>query len=253
MKKSIFVLTFVFIVVIGVYVSFNIYTNRSYGITEEKAFKSLNIDSEEIQKLKNILTTSDYLRGGAYSSKNVSQEIMLKQILLSIQEGDYKEKNVRPTKVMCVVKNKLWFMSPDTCKIRIISDDTINKYALKLFNYKGEIKIDEIEFKGLHCKYSDKYYCHINYYKDSWHDYSLLDKSYKDKKNIYLYEYYLRINSDDEEQCLKYYGEEYCNDKKLDLPEVKDGVIKEDGVYYKHTFKQTALGEYYLYSSEVVY
>ncbi len=253
MKKSMFVSGFVLLVVIVMYISFNIYTNKSYGMNEEVKLKTINIDSKEVQNLKSILVTSEYLRDGYYKADNLDQETMLKQILLSLKDEDYKEKNVRPTKVMCLVKRKLWFISSDTCKVRIISNDTIAKYAMKLFNYEEKIEIEETKFRGLHCKYSNGYYCHVTYYKDSYHDYSLLDKAYKDKDSLYLYEYYLRTDDANNDECLKYYGEEYCSDKKKELPNISDSLIKNDGVYYRHTFKMNKNKEYYLDSSEVVY
>ena len=253
MKKSMFILVFVLLFVSSLYVLFNVYTNNSYGRQTERVLKSVNVDDKQVADLKNILITSDYLRDGYYNSNSVDNETKIKQIILSLTEEDYRELDVKPTKVMCVVKAKLWFSSATTCKIKVVSKDTIKKYNLKLFNTDEDIVIDEFTIKGLLCKYSDGYYCQINPYTDTWHDYSLISKAFKDENTIYLYEYYLRVDDSKEEQCLKYYGKEYCEDKTKELPEIKDSTIKENGVYYKHTFKLNSNNEYYLAISEVVY
>ncbi len=253
MKKSMFVLIFVLLFISSLYVMFNIYTNSSYGRQTERIMKSVNVDDKQITELKNILVTSNYLRDGYYNSNSVDNETKIKQIILSLSKDDYREIDVKPTKVMCVVKAKLWFSSSTTCKIKVISKETIRKYNLKLFNSDEDIEIEEFTIKGLLCKYSDGYYCQINSYSDSWHDYSLISKAFKDEDTMYLYEYYLRVDDSKEDQCIKYYGKDYCSDKTKELPVIKDTIIKNNGVYYKHTFRLNDNKEYYLAISEVVY
>ena len=91
----------------------------------------------------------------------------------------------------------------------------------------------------------------MTYYNNSIKDYSMIDKAFKKKDEIIVYEYYLHIDYSNDEVCKKYYGEEYCQEKKEEIPEIKKDIIKKDGVYYKHTFKKNSLGDYYLYSSDV--
>ena len=253
MKKSMFILGFVLLFVSSLYIMFNIYTNNSYGRQTERILKSVNIDNKEIKELKNILVTSNYLRDGYYNSNSIDNETKLKQIILSLSKDDYREINVKPTKVMCVVKAKLWFSSATTCKIKVISKETIRKYNIKLFNTDEDIEIEEFTIKGLLCKYNNGYYCQINPYTENYHDYSLISKAFKDEDTIYIYEYYLRVNTEKEEQCIKYYGKEYCEDQTKDVPIIKDNIIKDNGVYYKHTFRLNDNNEYYLAISEVVY
>ena len=68
---------------------------------------------------------------------------------------------------MCQIKSNLWFISSDTCKVRVIDKDVIKNYEKKLFDIERDIEINEISFEGFHCKFSKKYYCHMTYYKEN--------------------------------------------------------------------------------------
>ena len=46
------------------------------------------------------------------------------------------------------------------------------------------------------------------YYNNSIKDYSMIDKAFKKKDEIIVYEYYLHIDYSNDEVCKKYYGEE---------------------------------------------
>ncbi len=253
MKKIVYVLAFWLICILSIYLGFYRYTTNSYGIKTSNKFTKLDTKSEEIINLTKDLTLTDYLRYGFINTDELTDEIKLKQILYTITDKDYKELTIRPTKVMCLINDNLWFMSVDPCKVRVIEKDKIQEYMMKLFNSEDELNIDEIEFDGFHCKLRKKYYCHMTYYKSTEKSYSYIDRAFKDEKdNIYIYEYYLHFDYNNDELCHKYYTEEFCNDKKLDIPEVDAKKIIDDGVYYRHIYKKNKNGEYYLYNSEVV-
>ena len=251
MKKIIFVLVFWVISAGLLYYGWNSYTNNSYGLTDKEKLVNVDIESDEVKNMTAVLSTSDLLRGGYMQADKLDDETVFKQILLSLTESDYEEMNVRPTKIMCQVKWNLWFTSSDTCKIRVIDDEVIKKYEKKLFNIEKDLEIEEISFQGYHCKASKKYYCHMTYYSEQNKDYSFIDKAFKKNDEMIVYEYYLHVDYSNDEICKKYYGEEFCADKKQDIPDVSKELIKKDGVYYKHIFKKNSSGEYYLYSSDV--
>ena len=251
MKKIIFVLSFWLLIAGGLFFCFQAYTENSYGITKEEKQEKVDVKSEEIINMVSVLSTSDYLRDGYMQADTLDDETVFKQILLSLNKKDYNEINIRPTKIMCQVKGNLWFISSETCKIRVIDNEVVKSYEKKLFDIDRDLQINEISFDGYHCKFSKKYYCHLTYYNPLVKDYSLIDKAYKVKDEIVVYEYYLHLDYSNDEVCVKYYGEEFCADKKKELPEINQDFIKKDGVYYKHIFKKNSLGEYYLYSSDV--
>ena len=251
MKKIIFVLVFWIILGSSLFLGFITYTERSYGINKSEELESIDVGSDEVKNLVSALSTSDYLRDGYMQVDSLDDETIFKQILLSLDKQDYKDIIVRPVKIMCSVKSNLWFTSSDTCIIRVISNETIKEYEKRLFNTERDLEVNEITFKGYHCKFDKKYYCHMTYYKEDKQDYSFVDKAFKNKDEIVVYEYYLRVDYSDMDVCLAYYGEEFCNDKKVDIPEISKDIIIKNGVYYKHVFKKNALGEYYLFSSDV--
>ena len=251
MKKIIFVLCFWLVLAGGLFFCFQSYTMNSYGIKENEELEKIDAESEEIKNMVSVLSTSDYLRTGYMQVDSLDDETIFKQILLTLDKNDYNELNIRPTKIMCQINGNLWFISSETCKVRVIDKETITNYEKKLFDIDRELNIEEISFEGYHCKFNKKYYCHITYYKTDTKDYSIIDKAYKSNDEIVIYEYYLHLDYGDDEVCLKYFGEEFCQDKKQELPELKAEIIKKDGVYYKHIFKKNSLGEYYLYSSDV--
>ena len=251
MKKMIFVLS-VWLVLAGIlFLGFQSYTEKSYGLTSSEKLEKIDVTTEEIKNMVSVLSVSDYLRNGYMQADKLNDEIVFKQILLNLTDKDYSEINIRPVKIMCQIKGDLWFTSSDTCKIRVIEPETIKTYEKKLFDIDRDIEIEEISFQGYHCKFSKKYYCHMTYYNNNIKDYSMIDKAFKKKDEIIVYEYYLHIDYNNDEVCKKYYGEEYCKEKKEEIPEIKKDIIKKDGVYYKHTFKKNSLGDYYLYSSDV--
>ena len=251
MKKMVFVMCFWLVLAGMLYFGFNHYTSSSYGLSNDEKMVDVDVKSEEVTNMISVLSTSDYLRNGNMQADTLDDETIFKQILLSLTPEDYSELNIRPTKIMCQIKNNLWFISSDTCKVRVIDKDVIKKYERKLFDLDRDLDLEEISFQGFHCKLNKKYYCHMTYYSNSSRDYSFVDKAYKKKDEMVVYEYYLHIDYDNDEICRKYYGDEFCDDKKKEMPDIDKNLIKKDGVYYKHIFKKNRLGEYYLYSSDV--
>ncbi len=251
MKKMMFVFGFWIVLALGLFLGFNTYTEKSYGLVNTAKLESVDVNSEEIKNIVSVLSVSDYLRNGYMQADTLSDETVFKQILLSLNENDYKELNIHPTKIMCQIKGNLWFISSEVCKVRVIDSEVIKNYEKKLFNIEKDLNIEEISFQGYHCKFNKKYYCHMTSYTNNSKDYSLVDKALKGKDEIVVYEYYLHIDYGNDEVCKKYYGEEFCLEKNEQFPEISTKLIKEDGVYYKHIFKKNSLNEYYLYSSDV--
>jgi len=251
MKKIVCTFVLLTIMISTLFILFRYYTYNSYGIIDDNKLTKVNI--EEVKDITSNLNTTNYLRYGFIDTSDIDDEIMFKQIIHTIKEGDYTELTIVPTKVMCQINNNLWFISVDPCKIKVISKETIANYMMKLFNSEKELIVNEIKFDGFHCKLKDKYYCHTTYYKSPTKSYSYIEKVYKDKnENYYVYEYYLYVDYSKEEICKKYYSEEFCADLKQEVPNLEDKIIKENGVYYKHIYSKNKNGEYYLKTSEVV-
>lgn len=225
---------------------------QSYALTDDYE-KIANVDPL-VTNLQNILISSDELRVASLVADDVSDEMMLKHILLSLTKEDYSVSFIRPTKIMCYVTKDVFFVSENKCEIRKIKNEKIMEYQKKLFNTSKELIYAEIDYHGMHCKNNgENYYCHIRKYIDETKSFSLIDKVYKKGDKIYLYEYYMLINLNDYDKCLKYFEKDYCADyTNKETVELSSDVVKNNGVYYKHVFQKNDIGGYSLYSSDVI-
>lgn len=250
-KLTFFVVGMAVILVFMIFVSIS-GGMESYALTDDYE-EIVNVDPL-VTKLQAMLLNSDELRIASLDSSELTNEMMLKHILLSMNKEDYSVSFIRPEKITCYVTKGIMFTSEEKCEIRKIKNEKIMEYQKRLFNTSKELQYDEINFQGMHCvNDGEKYYCHINEYVSDIKSYSLIDKVYKHNDNIYMYEYYIMINLADTDKCLKYFTRDYCSNYKDEKNvTLSNDVVKNNGVYYKHIFKLNDMGEYYLSSSEVV-
>lgn len=220
----------------------------------QDTYHYLDNNSEQVKELSKLLNNTEELRKASYDSQNVSNETLIKQIISSINVVDYQTRTVPHQKIICQVTNSIFFTSSTDCVIRVIGNDKMMKYQKKLFNTSKELKYIELTYHGLHCKNNGKaYYCHIIPYTENSKSYTLIDHVYEDKETIHLFEYYLKVNVDNLEDCRQYFSESYCqNYANETAPIVVDDKIKKDGVYYEHIFQKNENGEYYLKSSNII-
>lgn len=255
MKKKLLITGFIVgIVLLATGIAFFLFTNADDKFSLEENYEELDIQSEQVQNLTNMLTDSNDLRKAYLDVKELSNDEILKHILISLKKDDYKVVNITPVKIMCYVTDGISFVSDSKCKIWVINNSKIMAYQKKLFNTDKKLSYDEINYQGMHCKNNGKkYYCHITKYTPSDKNFSIIDKVSKNKDEIYIYEYYLNVNLENINKCKQFYPEKLCaNYTKVKLSDLTDDVIKDKGVYYKHTFMLNDSGEYYLAYSEVM-
>ena len=215
--------------------------------------KEVDKNSEAIQSLYKIVNQKDDLRKASLDNMSIDDETVIKYILVNLTSSDYKDLVVNNVKVICEAAPGVRFHSDRGCNIRVISNATMNNYKKKLFNIAKETPYPNIKYRGLDCiNNGTNYYCKIDPYTDSTASFSVLDKVTKYNNEIYLYEYYLKVNLGEKEDCLRYFDSDYCaNYKTKEMPTIVDDVIKNKGVYYRHVFRLGDNGNYYLKSSSI--
>ena len=253
MKKGYVTLGIVATCLVVVWLSFISFTNGFSGIKITNKEK-LDVNSETVLALQDILLNGDDLRKAYLSNETITDKEILEYILSNLEDNEYKVKTVIPEKIMCNVTSDIFFISDGVCKVEIISNDKIKEYEKKIFGIDREVKYEEINYHGLNCKNDgQKYYCLVSDYLDTYKTYSLVDKAYIKNDEIYLYEYYLKINLADSTDCNKYYNKTYCDNYLTEsTPDIASDIVQEDGVYYKHTFKKNEFNLYSLINSEIV-
>lgn len=253
MKKGYITLGIVLSCLFIAFISFMSFTN-GFSKKEVTDNETIDVNSETVLALQDILLNGDDLRKAYLSNETISDQEILQYILVNLDKNDYKMKVVIPEKIMCNVTGDIFFISDNVCKVEVISNDKVREYEKKIFGIDRELKYDEINYHGLNCKNNgQKYYCLVNDYVDTYKTYSLVDKAYVNNDEIYLYEYYLKINLLDSTDCNKYYNKTYCDNYLTEqAPEIVSDIVKKDGVYYKHTFKKNEFNLYSLIKSEIV-
>lgn len=230
---------------------------------------SLNIDK---------LTMDDHLRIASFKSSELESDYIIKYIFSVLTEDDYKEKDYKKrnednkkssikassyknsksiyeNESLCSINSNISFYGYDDCMIRVISNQTIEKYENEIFGLKKELIYDEFEYNGLICKNDGKnYYCMKTPYLNYNRNYSILKKAYKIKKELFIEEYYLNVDLSDEESCSEFYGTDLCTDYRNHLDEFKEldeETIKDKATLYLHTLSIND-DSYSLKKSEII-
>ena len=253
MKKVIFTIISIILVVLLLYgvVSKALKSNNSEVFINEK---EVDKNSELIKNLYSIVNQKDDLRKASLDNETIDDETVIKYILVNMKKEDYKVVTVQNVKIVCEAAYGIRFNSNKPCTVRVISNDKMNEYKKKLFNLDRPVNYENIEYRGLDCRNNGtNYYCNETPYTSYSTSYSFIDKATKYNDEVYIYEYYIKVNLDQMDDCMKYFTKDYCeNYAKAERPVLVDEVIKNKGVYYRHVFKLGANNNYYLKSSNIV-
>ena len=251
MKKIIITIVSIALVIL---IIFNFVGRAKTDTVEQFKVNEIEVDinSETIQKLYSILNQKDDLRKASLNNESLDDETIIKYILVNLNKDDYRDIWVGSVKVICEAAPGVRFNSDHGCSVRVITKAKMDEYKVKLFNVQREINYSDFEYRGFNCKFNGNYYCKIDPYEDKSISFSVLDKATKYNNEIYLYEYYLKVNLDQMDDCSKYFSKDYCsNYKGKETPTIVDEVIKNKGVYYRHVFRLGNDGNYYFKSSNI--
>ena len=211
-------------------------------------------NSELIKNLYAIVNQKDDLRKASLDNQAIDDETVIKYILVNMKSEDYKVVNVPNVKIVCEAAHGIRFNSNKPCNVRVIANTKMDEYKKKLFNIDRAINYTNIEYRGLDCRNNGtNYYCNETPYTSYSTSYSYIDKATKYNDEVYIYEYYIKVNLNQMDDCMKYFSKDYCgNYATAERPILVDEVIKNKGVYYRHVFKLGENNNYYLKSSNIV-
>ena len=253
MKKIIFTIISIILVVLLLFgfVSKALKPDQKEIIINEK---EVNKDSELIKNLYSIVDQKDDLRKASLDNTTIDDETVIKYILVNLKPEDYYVANIPNLKIICEAAPGIRFNSNKNCNVRVISNDKMNEYKKKLFNIQRDINYTNIEYRGLDCRNNGtNYYCNETPYTSYSTSFSYIDKATKYNDEVYIYEYYLKVNLDQLDDCMKYFSKDYCeNYSTQETPILVEDIIKNKGVYYRHVFKLGENNNYYLKSSNIV-
>ncbi len=253
MKKVIFTIISIILVVLILFalVGKALKSNNAEIVINEK---EINKDSELVKNLYSIVNQKDDLRKASLDSESLDDETIIKYILVSLKPEDYTVATVPNVKIVCETVPGVRFTSNKPCTIRVISKDKMNAYKKKLFNIDRDINYSNIEYRGLDCRAdATRYFCNVTPYTSYSTSFSYVDKATKYNDEVYIYEYYIKVNLNQMDDCIKYFPKDYCeNYTTQETPILVDEVIKNKGVYYRHVFKLGEDNNYYLKSSNIV-
>lgn len=240
------------VILICIALAFLIVSNVEQGI-ELLTRTDLPKNDPDVKILYEQIEDNTDLRKANLVVKELSNKEIIELVMNNLTKNDYTIKTIEAEKIVCQVTDSISFNTEeDKCRIRIINNDVFTKYMKNNYNIVKELEFNNFEYRGYNCENSGKkYYCTYNAYKDPIVGYSLFDKAYKTKDSIVISEYYVQINLSDGNSCKNYFDEEYCaNYKTEDRKDIKDKIIKKDGVIYEHVFTLVD-GRYYLEKSYV--
>ena len=225
-------------------------------IDEKKVDKGTKLSTNDpvVSLLQAQINKNTELRLANLTFESLNGKDFITYALYALDDKEYEIKNYKSDSGLCVVPNSVMFSSNTNCSIKIMDENKIKELIKELFNKEPTLSTEEFEYKEYFCKYdSGFYYCLINNeYKNNTKYYTYLDEAYEKDDEIYLYEYYLNINLNNQAKCLKFYNSDICNNLgNVEIPELTKEKIKENGVLYKHTFAKED-NKYYLLKSEVV-
>lgn len=249
-KKTVILVGIILAIIV---VIFLIVGNFKYG-TQLLTRTKLTQSDPTVSLLLTRIENSSNLRRASLSTEELTSEEIIKYVLDIVSEEDYSVKNIKPKKILCEVNNNISFNAiGGKCSVLIIENDKFMEYQNKYLGLDKELEYKELKYNGMHCKNDgNKYYCLQGDYTDSILGYSSFKEAYSTKDNIVILEYYLKIDVNDKDRCLKYFDSEYCeNYEGKDKPIIDEETIKSDGVLYEHTFKASE-DNYYLEKSFIV-
>lgn len=209
---------------------------------------TIKILSEQIENL-------NVLRKASLVNSDLSSDEIIKYVISNITEEEYTSKSIKLKKTVCEVTDKILFSVNENtkCQIMIINNDTFDEYQKRFFGVENKVSFDDFKYHGLNCKNDGtKYYCLVGDYENTVLDYSTFKSAYSEKDKIVIQDYYLRVNLEDKNRCLKYFDNDYCeNYNTMDKPELDKEIIENDGVLYEYVFKDNG-DNYYLEKSFIV-
>lgn len=252
MRDVIKTLLLVGIVLIIAFISLFIRNNADTAVnllTRTKLAK----DSDEVKIAYEKLDELTYLRKARLNNQEITNREIIYFALDNLQSDNYQTEVVGAQKITCEVGNILFQTSTGACYFKVIQNETIKKIANEYFNITIDLEYPDIDYHGYYCKNDgNQYYCQHENYLKSILEYTTFDSAYQEKDKLVIKEYYLRIDIKDTNRCIKFLGDNYCNNYlELERPVLLDEIIKSNGVLYEHTFKKRE-DDYYLETSRII-
>ncbi len=213
---------------------------------------NLALNDPTVIILQDRILNNNELRQAHLIPNDVANDELIKYALVKIDANAYTFKTIKPSKIVCTVKEGIEFISDEECNIRIISNQKIIDFLNQQFNITKSIIFNNLNYQNLSCQNDGtNYYCLETAYDNSIIGYSLLKDAYETKDKTVIHEYYLRIDLKDNKRCLNYFNQDYCQNGQVDqrLP-LDDEIIKKDGVLYEHVFAKKD-NAFYLVESHI--
>lgn len=253
MKKKRIILVVILILVIFFILLAGFFFKFNNEEEEDDSKEVLDLIDPVVVLLKEELNASYELRNGGFKSAELEDEEIIKYVFSRMSDDDFTIKKVKNKKIVCQVTKKISFNSSSTCTVYIVPNTYFITKENEYFGISKDLKFNDISYKGYTCKNDDKnYYCLKSSYSSSYLYFSYLDYAYRVDSDIYVYEYYLPVDLENNLKCTKYFSTDYCdNYEKYDKPSLDDDIIKRDGIYYVHHFVQNESGFYLVESSLV--
>lgn len=232
----------------------------------------VDIDSPEIVALHNYFNSEkikncDGLFNYANNKVEYNNVKSANRLCIAYQSAEIKDvetgtlKADKKKSICTFEKGKTFKVSGDTkeCSYTKIKRTYIDKSYMNLFGYEIEdnesFKIDNKNICYLKDNY---YYCgeaETQTYVIGGESlvYRVIDKAVEKGSEIIIYDYFVRINSD---QCYKNYTTAIVNEKCTEMYENKAKInykfMKQYGTPYKHIYRENENGTYYWVSSEPI-
>lgn len=218
LKKTILLSGIVALVVIFIMLSLKPSASNSLKTLE------LVEDDDIKEKISIVLENTKVLRRANYKNESISKEDILNLTLENLTKEDAKIIKIQPLKIYCEVTPQVRFTSSTECNIIVINNELFKKTIIELLDIEKDIELNNYKYKGLDCQNDGKkYYCLVSDYQETKKMHSFIEKIEKNENEYYVYEYNIELEKDEEEKIILL-DEEY---------------IKEHGIKYKHTFKET--------------
>lgn len=240
------------IVFLIIFIYFLIIGNVENGVN---FFTRTNLTKDDVKvvPLFERINGNNSLRKAKLVNDDLTSDDVVFYVFDHLKEDDYKVKKYDAEKIVCQITNAVSFYTESKyCNVLIIDHQIFYNYQKELYNIDTNIDFKDIEYHGYNCRTDkNRYYCIKNKYNGEIAGYSAFKEAYEEKDMIVLYEYYLRIDLNDEDMCLKYFDSEYCQAKDKEKKDLSDEVIMDNGVLYRHVFKKND-DSYYLEESAIV-
>lgn len=233
--------------------------------------KSLAADNKVVKELHSYLMPDDLNNCNGlsnYTDKKVTAKDLTDdtKLCLAYQKADVKDAETKEysktkKKETCKVDSMIFGTEEDQdkCYVTKINKDIIEKAYLKIFGEKITSK-DTFNYDNYHICYlkDDYYYCGrsetYTYILDGTTAiYRIIDKAVEKGNTITIYDYFLKINSD---ECYKNYTtldkNDTCTKNYTEKTKIDYKFMKKYGTKYKHVYQKDKNGEYNWVSSTPV-